>query len=337
MTPSNQLTDQLTTNQLILAIAGSTAHTVQCADVLLQDPRFSISWVLTPEPKPIGRKQLITKNPVHKWAEKNNIPVILVKKKIDQQIKEQIQLTNQQTHQPASYFLVVDFGYLIPAWLLQLPNIAPINIHPSELPKYRGSSPGQFALLFGEKKSAVSVIKMNEKLDEGDLIYQEKFDVPSTINLNEYYDFSFSLITKTLPQVLCEFATQRITAIPQPLVSPTPIARRLTREDGYIEWNIVKFSISNLHFSKPTDQQTTNQLLLSAYQHHGSWPQTIFHAVRAFSPWPGIWTIVPTLKGKKRLKILEVKIDNDRLQLTKVQLEGYTATTFEEIQNQLIG
>jgi methionyl-tRNA formyltransferase len=70
--------------------------------------------------------------------------------------------------------LVVDFGYLIPTWLLQLPAIAPLNIHPSELPKWRGSSPGQFALLFKNlgretTQTAVTLMVMNEGLDQDQL------------------------------------------------------------------------------------------------------------------------------------------------------------------------
>ena len=339
-----------------ISIAGSTYHTVLCAEALLQDDRFSISWILTPEPKPIGRKQLITKNPLHEWAETNNIPVILVNKKINTDVKKQIESITTQSNSHLTpnpktlnpnFLLVVDFGYLIPEWLLQLPSIAPINIHPSELPKYRGSSPGQFALLFGEQKSAVSVIIMNEKLDEGDLIYQENFDVPNTMSLSEYYQHSFSLITKSLPQILYDFATQNITAKPQPLTSPTPVARRLTREDGYIEWELLQTLFPSTASPKELPIRfTDNQLLFSAYQHHGSWPQTIYHAIQAFTPWPGVWTIVSTKDGEKRMKILKISPFMERtpsdsvarvaLQLEKVQLEGRTVTTFEEIKNQIL-
>jgi methionyl-tRNA formyltransferase len=64
-----------------------------------------------------------------------------------------------------------------------------------------------------------------------------------------------------------------------------------------------------------------------------NWPQTILQAVRALSPWPGIWTIVPTVKGEKRLKILSASISTQGLLiLDEVQLEGQTTSTWPQIQ-----
>ena len=315
-----------------IAIAGSTNHTLQCAKALFEDKHFQIAWVLTPSPREIGRKKVLTKNPMHVWAEENEIPTILVEKKIDEKIKAQIQQLNQSTNQPLNYLLVVDFGYLIPKWLLEFPQIMPVNIHPSALPKYRGSSPGQFTLLFGEKESAVSVIKMNEELDEGDLIYQEKFNVPNTMTLPEYYSMAFDLIAKQLPQLLVDLTRDKINLQTQPIKSPTPIARRLTKEDGFIEWGILNSKLNN----RATDQQTTNRLLQSVYEQNKNWFTTLNNAIRAFSPWPGVWTIVPTNKGDKRMKVLEIKKDGEKIELKKAQLEGLSPTSFEEIKKTIV-
>ena len=291
-----------------VAIAGSTDHTVICAEALRNDPRFTISWVLTPSPRLVGRNQLLTKNALHVWSEKHGIPTIFVEKSINEDVK--ILIKQQQS---VDFLLVVDFGYLIPQWLLTIPHIAPVNIHPSDLPKYRGSSPGQFTLLFGEKKSAVSIIMMNEKLDEGDLIYQEKFDVLNTWITPEFYQFAFTLIGETLPNVLADFGSQKITATPQPLATPTPIARRLSREDGYIPWIILKpFMEGQNEQLEHIHAIDMSPLSKEAHATLPDWPQLIGNAVRALSPWPGVWTMVPTKNGLKRMKILsrqEVQLD----------------------------
>lgn len=309
-----------------IAIAGTTAHTVMCAEALWHDPHFDIVWALTPEPKLVGRKQILTENPVHQWANSHQIPTVLIEKSIDDEVKTAISIKPE-----IDMLLVVDFGYLVPGWLLKQPRIAPINIHPSDLPKYRGSSPGQFTLLYGEKISAVSVIIMNEKLDEGDLIHQEFFSVLSTWNTPDFYQFAFDLIREKLPKVLLDFATQVTIAKPQPLESPTPIARRFTREDGFIPW---KFFSLLLEDPQRTIQPPSNMspLLTEVHQKIQYWPEVIDHAVHALSPWPGVWTIIPTEKGEKRMKVLSVKQIGNNLLLDQVQIEGSQPTTFSLVE-----
>jgi methionyl-tRNA formyltransferase len=228
------------------------------------------------------------------------------------------------------FLLVVDFGYIVPNRLLELPTIAPVNIHPSELPKYRGSSPGQFALLFGEKKSAVSVIKMNNTVDQGDIIYQEKFDVLSTWTSTDYYHFAFELIAQKLPNILSQ---QPPTFIPQPIESPSPIARRLTKDDGYISWKLLQLLMTKNY--KQIDDETA-RLLNQAFEHHHNWGETIRQATKAFSPWPMVWTIVPTVKSDKRMKILSIEKSTETIKLEKVQLEGLQPTTWNEIKKQIL-
>lgn len=320
---------------LIIGVAGSTQHTVMCAESLRgRFKEFEIAWILTPEPRLIGRKQELVTNPIHQFAQKHSIPVILVDKKIDRSVKETVEDTNRT--QPIDILLVVDFGYLIPQWLLDLPKISPVNVHPSDLPKYRGSSPGQFTLLYGEKKSAVSVIVMNDKLDEGDIIYQAEFDVLSTFFTQSFYEYAFQLIAEKLPNILAEFAYGQITPVAQPLTSPTPIARRLSREDGFVKWEFLHSVILNSLQDLEEKLGKTSPLLVEVNEKLQSWPQTISNAVRALTPWPGVWTLVQTNKGEKRMKILETSLENGKLKLEKVQIEGYSPASFGSVKNLIL-
>lgn len=312
-----------------IAIAGSTQRTVICADAVKNDPRFEIQWVLTPSPKILGRKKIVTENPLHSWANSHQIATVLLEQKIDVSIKE-----NVLAQSPIDFLLVVDFGYLVPSWLLQLPSIAPLNIHPSLLPKWRGSSPGQFALLYGEKESAVTLMVMDEGLDSGAIVSQIPFAVDQNWTQNEYYQHSFALIQQQLATLISNLADGKLSATPQPILSPTPIARRLSREDGFVEWSL----LDNLRIfgSDISKKYQLNTLLSEAYSAHQDIVSLIVAASHALSPWPGLWTIVTTSKGQTRMKIISCSEKSQRLVLETVQFEGKQATSWEEAKNTII-
>jgi methionyl-tRNA formyltransferase len=309
-----------------IAIAGSTTRTVQCAKNLLESKNFTIPWILTPIAKPIGRKQTITDNPLQVFAKENKLKTIFVKNKVDQDIEAQI------LDQPKpDFLLVVDFGYIIPDWLLKLPKIAPLNIHPSELPKWRGSSPGQFALLFNKASSAVTLMVMNEKLDQGPIIHQDFFEINSKWNHKDYYQHAFDLICENLDKKIANFARNSQTVTPQPEESPTLIAKRLQKSDSFVPFEYVAMALEGhcpVNFSK------LPVLLQQAYKHNGHLALTLERACKAFAPWPGLWTLIPTDKGEKRMKILEcelAKLDYEKkLVLNKVQIEGKNPVKWSE-------
>ena len=303
-------------------IAGSTQNTAELALRLQNDPRFHITQLLTPAPQPSGRKKVITPNPLHQFGIEHLIPIILVNKKIDSTTKEAIQGLNRP-----DLLLVVDFGYLIPQWFLDIPLISPINIHPSELPKYRGSSPGQFALLCGEHTSAITVIKMDRLLDHGPIIAQLPFEINSNWTASEYYKFAFALIGEHLSDILIDYITQpKIT--PQSDTSPTITARILSREDGFTEWK----TLTQLMRGESVDK--TQVLLTSCGQETNS--HTFSNLVRGLSPWPGVWTLVPTRDGTKRLKLLRTSTENGKLHLELVQLEGQKPENFKQLAGKIL-
>lgn len=302
-----------------LAIAGTTTRTTQIAQTLCNDERFSIRWILTPAPKPVGRKKIITANPLDQFAQNNSIPTVYVNKKIDSEVRTKISYLPQP-----EILLVVDFGYLVPKWLLDLPKKAPVNIHPSLLPRWRGSSPGQFVLLTGEKVSGVSVIQMNEGLDTGPLIFQNKFEVHPDWNQEAYYQYSFDNISKEIGNILAMFTNNTMQPKNQPEESPTIIARQLSKQDSFIPWELVKKTLN-----EPIEESELPELLQTQGNNQDRSPtQKIADACRAFNPWPGLWTMIPTEKGEKRMKILRCKNANGKLQLIEVQVEGKTPQTW---------
>ena len=300
-----------------VGVAGSTHHTLLCAQALAADERFKIEWILTPPPQPVGRKQVITPNPLHTWADTQHIPVTFVEKKIRPELREAL------PSQP-DFLLVADFGYLVPKWLLELPRIAPINIHPSVLPRWRGSSPGQFVLLDGELDSAVTIMVMGEGLDTGPLLWQEEFTLDMEWTQTEYYHHSFTLAARRLGTVLDDVATGKVLPQPQSDASPTPIARRLNKEDGYVSWKTLAPLVDMGYTEVEGAPESDSVLILQSQVRTGApLSKTIADAVRALAPWPGVWTIVPTAKGAQRLKILTASYDAEKgIAITLAQIEG---------------
>ena len=309
-----------------VGVAGSTHHTLLCAQALAVDERFEIQWMLTPPPQPIGRKQVITPNPLHIWADTQQIPVTFVEKKIRPDLR--VNLPSQP-----DFLLVVDFGYLVPKWLLELPRIAPVNIHPSLLPRWRGSSPGQFVLLDGELESAVTIMVMGEGLDTGPLLWQQKFHVDMEWTQTEYYHHSFTLAARQLGTVLDDVATGKVLPQLQPDASSTPIARRLKKEDGYISWKTLA-PLVGMDYTEVEGAPESDSVLILESQVRTGAPlnKTIADAVRALAPWPGVWTIVPTAKGPQRLKILTASYDAEKgITITIAQREGSTQEKWKNI------
>ena len=314
-----------------IGIAGSSQHTQICAAALAKDPRLMIAWVLTPAPQPQGRQRVLTPNPLHQWAEENHVPTAFVPSKLSlESVRAALSTAGvSEVAQRPDILLVIDFGYYVPTPLLGWPSCAPVNIHPSALPKWRGSSPGQFTLLFGEKTAAVSVIHMTKALDAGAIYWQEEFAVEPTWTTSEYYQFAFTRVAANIASILVDIATQRATPQPQPIDSPTMVARRLTRGDGYIEWERLYKLLDPANqaawpFTAPTAQPEfpPSPLFLEVSQMGVAWPNLLAQASLALAPWPGLWTVVQTNKGTRRLKLLELRNTERGLELQCAQLEG---------------
>ncbi len=229
---------------LQIVIAGSTHHTRLIAETLHTDT-LQIVGCITPQPKLVGRKQILTPNPLHDWAMFHQIPSVLIDKKIERSLESGMHQQFGQLDQALPFcdiLLVVDFGYYVPGWLLQKARIAPLNIHPSLLPRWRGSSPGQFALLYGDNPSAVSLITVAKQMDQGAIWYQPTFEVQPEWNAAAYYQHAFSKIAADLPTVFTEISQGNRTAVDQPLESPTPTARKINKPDCFVPWNVTLFT-----------------------------------------------------------------------------------------------
>jgi methionyl-tRNA formyltransferase len=182
--------------------------------------------------------------------------------------------------------VVVAYSQILPKEIIEIPRLGTIGVHPSLLPKYRGATPIQNAILSGEKETGVSVFLIDEKVDHGSLVSSVRYQV----SRNETYEtlmqklaeLAGDLLIKTLPK----FAAGEVMPKPQNEAEATYTKKFMT-QDAFV----------NL---KKDD------------------PAMIERKIRALNPEPGVWT----LQDSKRIKILEAEIIDGRIKLRKIQEAG---------------
>lgn len=237
-------------------------YSVSVLDMLFHHPSFNILGVVTTPPAPSGRHLVLTPNPIQTYCVQNTIPVFPI-----------VDLSHIPTSLPRPDFLVVaGYGKLIPDIWLNFPQIAPLNLHQSLLPKYPGRFPAEWAILNGETNTGVTLIKMSAKFDQGEIYSQAKVPISDTDTRETLYAKLYRTGADLIIQSLPKIATGELKSYPQP-PSKHFYARQLTRNDGFLPWTkFIKFDFDR--------------------------------KFRAFYPWPGIWSINPS---GKRIKLLALK------------------------------
>ena len=165
------------------------------ADILLglYEAGFNIVGVLCQPDKPIGRKKVLTACEVKLQAHQINIPV-LQPDRIKKDYEEVLALK-------PDLIITSAYGQIIPSKILDYPKYGCINTHGSLLPKYRGASPIQTAIINGDSQTGMSIMYMNEKMDEGDILYQRSID----IDINDTSSTLFNKMSKLALDMLIEF------------------------------------------------------------------------------------------------------------------------------------
>lgn len=142
-------------------------------------------------------------------------------------------------------FVVISYGQILPARILEIPKRLSINLHASLLPKYRGAAPINWALINGEKETGITVIKMNEKMDAGEIVLQKKIYIDSSdtaVSLEEKLSQDGTgLLLESIK--LIEMGKVTLFAQDEGMVSFAP---KLKKGDGRINWSESAEQIRNL-------------------------------------------------------------------------------------------
>jgi len=134
--------------------------------------------------RPVGRGMILTPPPVKKKAEELGIPVFQPERLKDGELLPVLEKTAPEL------IIVVAYGKILPAYILNFPKHGCINLHVSLLPKYRGAAPMQRAIIAGETETGVTVMQMDEGLDTGDILFTERFKIAENDNFETVHDTS---------------------------------------------------------------------------------------------------------------------------------------------------
>ena len=183
--------------------------------------------VITAPDKPVGRKQTLTPPPVKVLAENYHISVVQPEKIGN--CKSEIK------NLKPDLIIVAAYGQLILKEILDIPTYGCLNVHPSLLPKYRGASPIQSAILNGDEKTGVTIMRLSEKLDSGPILANNEWQITNRITYKELHDKLAELGAELLIKTIQKLLAGKINPQPQD-DSKTTYTKILTKEDGKIDW-----------------------------------------------------------------------------------------------------
>jgi len=213
-----------------IVFMGTSNFAVPTLEKLLLFPNYQILAVYTKEPSISGRGNKLQISPIHDFANKNNLQVFTPKSLKDFSIQKSF----SDLHPDVA--IVISYGLILPQEILNTPKYGCFNVHPSKLPRYRGSAPLQRSIMNGEKESAVCIIKMDPGIDSGDVVNQEDFMISDNEN---YQDISQKtakigahLIIKTLNQI----EDNSINFVKQNDNLAT-FAKKIEKSESLIDWN----------------------------------------------------------------------------------------------------
>lgn len=199
---------------------------------------YEVVGVVTQPDRPKGRKQLMTKSPVKKYAEENDLDIFQPEK-----IREKAAINRVLAWKP-DIIITAAYGQIIPVELLEAPKYKGINVHASLLPKFRGAAPIHQSIIQGEKETGITIMYMVKALDAGDILSQVKVPIADNDTVGTLHDklceAGSALLLTTLPKI----EAGDIKPIPQDesLVTYSPT---LKRSDELIDWNKTSTEVYN--------------------------------------------------------------------------------------------
>lgn len=247
-----------------LIFMGTPSFSLPFLEALLKE--HELLAVITRPDKPRGRGLKLKPSPVKEFAEKRGLRV-LTPQKLGEKFKKVLMELNPEA------IVVAAYGKILPSWLLNLPPKGCLNVHPSLLPKFRGAAPIQRAILQGERETGVSILKLSEEMDAGDIYASVKVDIEEDDDYGSLEKKLAAAGSSLLLEVLRNVEEGKIKPLPQDHSKAT-YAPKIEKEETLIVWRKDAEKIRNL--------------------------------IRALSPKPAAKTF---FKGKE-IKILKAKLES---------------------------
>lgn len=275
-------TEVLSTPKIRVVFMGTPDFASSLLQSVLKE-KYNVVAVYTRPDGRVGRKQEITQSPVKLQAEEHRIPC-------EQPIIFDAEtLQKLQSYEP-DLIIVVAYGKILPKEVLAMPGFGCVNVHPSLLPKYRGPSPIQNALLQGETETGTTIMLMNEGMDTGPIMAQKPCLIESTDTLLTLSEKLATLSSELLLQTLPGWIFRTLDTRKQDDTHAT-LCQLIERTDGQVIW------------------------LQDA--------ETIYNRYRALTPWPGLYCFW------KRDSLLRLKLHVIGFQKNSSQMHHPVGHVFE--------
>ena len=272
---------------LKIVFLGTPEFGVKPLEALI-NAEYQIIGVITGPDKPVGRKMVLTPPAMKSFVLKHeswNIKIY--------QPKDKIELLEIMDKLQPDLAIVAAFGIIFTKEILEIPKYGFLNIHASLLPRWRGASPIQSAILTGDEKTGITIMLINEKMDEGPILESRKLKIENRNYKelgNKLSDLGAKLLIETIPKwINSEIKPQEQNH------SKATYCKKITKEDGLIDLNTESSEI-------------------------------IEKKIRAFTPWPGAYIFA----NSKRLIIIQAELKDKALKIKRVKPEGKNEMNFAD-------
>lgn len=226
--------------------------------------KHEVVGVVTVADKGSGRGQKVSQSPVKLYAVEQGLAIFQPEKLRNEEFLEQIKSLE------ADIFVVVAFR-MMPKILFSMPRMGTFNLHASLLPDYRGAAPINYAVLNGETKTGVTTFFINEKIDEGSVLFQAEMEILPEDNAGMVHDKLMEIGAELVVRTLDELIEGNVEEKPQPQVENPKTAYKIFKEDTRIDW--------------------------------GKEIEVVHNFVRGMSPYPAAFTVLQIGGEQKGLKI----------------------------------
>lgn len=261
----------------------------------LKSKGFVPSLIITAEDKPKGRKMVITPPEVKIWAEKEKIPYLQPKTLKGDDFENDL----KKILPKADLFIVASYGKIIPQNILDIPKHKTLNVHPSLLPKLRGPSPIQSAIL-EENETGVSIMRLDSEMDHGPILTQRKIEIEWPPYMEELEEVSGRIGGGELASIIPDWI------------------------DGKIDEKEQDHSIAT--YCKKIEKKDAEIDLSDS-------PEKNLRKIRAFHIWPGAFFFYQSKENKIRIVIKKAHLENGELILDRVVPEGKKEMSYKDFLN----
>lgn len=253
-----------------IAFLGTPDFAVSALAALVE-AGHEIACVYSQPPAPRGRGQVLKPSPVHAFAEERGIPV---RTPVSMRAPEEIEAFAALNLDAG---VVVAFGQILPAAVLDAPRLGCFNLHASLLPRWRGAAPIQRAIMAGDKVTGAQVMQMTEGLDEGPVLASETIRIDALETAGSLHDRLAEVGAALLARTMAEVEQVGVRATPQAEEGAT-YAKKIRPKEARLRWD------------RPAAE--------------------VDHKIRGLSPFPGAWFELPTAKGSVRVKALLSRVED---------------------------